>query len=106
MDPNEAIEIVYEKKNNNNKRIKVQQQETDRLSIGERERRFLFYIFFSFLSQIYGNRTVDFRRSRRQSLSTRRELRVGTKIVAFRHTSRGRKFFYLCYFEPKCYVMA
>ena len=104
MDPNEAIEIVYE--------IiiiiiiKVQQQETDGLSIGERERRFLFYIFFLFLSQIYGNRTVDFHWSRRQSWSTRRELRVGTKSLAFCHTSRGRKFSYLCYFEPKCYVMA
>ena len=105
MDPNEAIEIVCEK-NNKKKRIKVQQQETDGLSVGERERRFLFYIFFSFLFQIYRNWTVDFRRSRRQSWSTRRELRVGTKNSAFRHTSRGRKFSYLCYFKPKCYVMA
>ena len=68
--------------------------------------RFFIFLFSSFLSQIYGNRTVDFCRSRRQSSTTRRELRVGTNILAFRQTSRGRKFFYLCYFEPKDYVMA
>ena len=57
------------------------------------------FIFFSlFLSQIYENRTVDFCRSRRQSWTTRRELRVGTNILAFLQTSRGRKFSYLCYF--------
>ena len=89
MDPNEAIEIVYGKNNNNNyKNNKIQQQETDGLSVGERERRFLFYILFSFLSQIYENRTVDFHRTRRQSWSMRRKLRVGTKSLAFRHTSR------------------
>ena len=97
MDPNEAIKILYGKiiiiKM---KRIKVQQQEMDGLSVGERERRFLFYIFFSFLSQIYI----------RQSWSTRKKLRVGTKSLAFHHTSRGRKFSYLCYFKPKWYVMA
>ena len=67
---------------------------------------FLNFFLFSFLSQIYENRTVDFCRSRRQSWSTRRELRVGTNILVFRQTSRGRKFLYLCYFEPKGYIMA
>ena len=34
----------------------------------EREEEFFFNFFFSsFLSQIYGNRTIDFLRSRRQS---------------------------------------
>ena len=33
------------------------------------------------LSKIYGNRIVGFRRSKRQSQSTHRELRVDTKIL-------------------------
>ena len=68
-------------------------------------RREFFFFFYLLLSQIYGNRTVGFRRSKRQSWTMRRELRVGTNILAFRQTSRGRKFSYLCYFEPKGYVM-
>ena len=35
------------------------------------------------LSKIYGNRTVGFHRSKRQSRSTHQELRVGTKIFEF-----------------------
>ena len=61
----------------------------------------IYFFLSSFLSHIYGNRTVDFCRSGRQSWSTRRELRVGTNILAFRQTSRGRKFSYLCYFSLK-----
>ena len=72
---------------------------------GERVIRFLFF-FSLFIFQIYGNRTVDFCRSRRQSWTTRRELRVDTNILAFRQTLSGRKFLYLCYFEPKGYIMA
>ena len=45
-----------------------------------------------FLSRFYGDRTVDFRRSKRQSSSTRRELRVGTRIQGFRQTMRVRGF--------------
>ena len=52
----------------------------------------------SLLSKIYGNRTLGFRRSRRQSRSTHRELCVGTKILEFRQTPRGREFSYLGYF--------
>ena len=44
-----------------------------------------------FLSKIYGNRTVGFRWSKRQSQSTHQELRVGTKILEFRQTPRGRE---------------
>ena len=67
---------------------------------------FFFLIFFSlFRSQIYKNRIVDFRRSGRKSWTMRRELRVGTNILAFCQTLKDRKFSYLCYFEPKCYVM-
>ena len=57
---------------------------------GEREER---EKIFSFLSK-------------RQSWSTRRELHMGTKILAFRQTPRGREFSYLCYFYPKGHLMA
>ena len=71
------------------------------------ERGFLIIFFFSsLLSKIYGNRTVDFRQIIRQSWSTRRGICVGTKILAFCQTPRGKEFSYLCYFEPKGYVMA
>ena len=42
--------------------------------------------------------TVGFHRSKRQSRSTHRELHVGTKILEFRQTSRGREFSYFSYF--------
>ena len=72
-----------------------------------REREiFFFLILSSFLSKIYGNRTVSFRRSKRQSSSMHRELRVGTTILAFRQTPKGRKFSYLCYFYHKGHLMA
>ena len=60
----------------------------------ERGRKF----FFSLLFEIYGNRTIGFRWSKRQSRSTHRELCVGTKILEFRQTPRGREFSYLGYF--------
>ena len=44
------------------------------------------------LSMINGDRTVNFRRSKRQSFSMRLELRVGTRIRGFRQTLRGRGF--------------
>ena len=50
------------------------------------------------LSKIYGNRIVGFRRSKRQSRSTHRELYVGTKISEFRQTPQGREFSYFAYF--------
>ena len=37
----------------------------------------------SFVSKIYGNPIVGFHRSKRQSCSTHRKLRVGTKILEF-----------------------
>ena len=56
MDPNEAIEIIYSNNNNNyykkKKRIKVQQQETGGQRVWERERQFLFYIFFVSFSDL------------------------------------------------------
>ena len=62
----------------------------------ERERKKNF--FSSLLSKIYGNRTVGFHRSKRQSQSTHRELHVSTKILEFRQTPRDREFSYLGYF--------
>ena len=53
---------------------------------------------FLFFSKIYGDRTDGFRRSKRKSSSTHRELHVGTKILEFRQTPRGREFSYLSYF--------
>ena len=47
----------------------------------------------STFSKIYGDRDVGFRRSKRQSSSTRREFRVGTRIRGFHQTPRGRGFF-------------
>ena len=70
----------------------------------ERENYFYFY-FLSFLSHIYGNHIVDFSRSRRLSWSTRRELRIGTKSIAFRQTPIRREFFYFSYFHTKGNVM-
>ena len=49
-------------------------------------------MIFSLLSKIYGNRTVGFRRTKRQSQSTNLELRVGIKILEFSQTPRGREF--------------
>ena len=44
------------------------------------------------LSRFYGDWTIGFRQSKRQSSSTRRELRVGTRIRGFIQTLRGRGF--------------
>ena len=64
----------------------------------KRERKKDFFFFSSLLSKIYGNQTVDFCWRKRQSRSTHRKLRVGTKILEFRQTPRGREFSYLFYF--------
>ena len=66
----------------------------------------IFILFFLFLFHIYENRIVNVRRSRRQNWYTRRELRIGTNILAFCQTLKGKKFVYLCYFKPKGCVMA
>ena len=44
------------------------------------------------LSKIYKDQAVSFRRIKRQSSSTRRELHVGTRIQRFCQTPRGRGF--------------
>ena len=67
---------------------------------------FCFYFLFFVLFKIYENRIVDVCRSRRQNWYTRRELRIGTNILAFCQTLKCRKFSFLYYFELKGYVMA
>ena len=42
------------------------------------------------LSIISSDRTVGFRRSKKESSSTRQEFRVGMRIRGFRQTPRGR----------------
>ena len=54
----------------------------------EGERSEKLYLLF----KIYGDRAIGFRWSKRQSSSTRRELRVRTRIWGFRQTPRGRGF--------------
>ena len=71
----------------------------------KREREIFSFFFSSLISKIYGNQTVGFRRNKRQSLSTHQELRMGTKILAFRQTPRGKEFSYLCYFYYKGHLM-
>ena len=46
--------------------------------------------YFSLFSKIYENLTIGFRRSKKQSQSMKRRLRVGTKILVFRQTLRDR----------------
>ena len=72
----------------------------------EREREIFVYFLSSFLSKIYGNRTVGFRRSKRQSPSMHQGLCVDTKILALCQTPRDMKFFYFCYFYHKGHLMA
>ena len=50
------------------------------------------------ISKIYGIWIVGFHRSKRQSRSKHRELRLGAKILEFRQTPRGREFSYFGYF--------
>ena len=60
----------------------------------------------SLVSKIYENRTIGFSQSKRQTRSTHRELRVGTKILEFCQTPRGKEFSYLGYFYRKGHLMA
>ena len=53
------------------------------------------------LSRILANRTVGFRRSKKESCSTRRVLRVGTNLVEFRQLQEVGIFSYLCYSSAK-----
>ena len=74
----------------------------DQISVGERklekkkgrkkERRRRRREKLPILSRFPGNRTVGSGRSKRQSWSTHRELRMGIEIRGFRQTPIGRRF--------------
>ena len=62
-------EPYIQNNNDNNKRLKKKKKEKWQRREGVRVERERFFLFFlsSLLSKIYGNWTVGFRRSRRQS---------------------------------------
>ena len=53
----------------------------------------------SLLSRISGNPIVVSRRSKKESCSTQRDLRVGTGFEEFRQTPRGRGFSLLGFYS-------
>ena len=59
----------------------------------------------SILSRILENRTVGFLRSKKESRSMRRGLRVGSGFEEFRETPYGRGFILLVLLLIKCFVM-
>ena len=61
--------------------------------IERNEKKKVFFLLY----KIYGNRIIGFHQNKRQSSSTHRELRVGTKILEFRQTPRDREFSYFSY---------
>ena len=70
------------KKTKKNKTKALDKLFTERMS-DSREENFFLFLFYSLLSQIYGNLTVGFRRNKHEKCSTRRGLRVGTEITGF-----------------------
>ena len=67
-------------------------------SEGRKRERENSFFFLSILSKIYENWIVGFCLSKRQSRSMYQELHMGTKILEFRQTPRGREFSYFGYF--------
>ena len=65
---------IFWHKNNSEESEREEKREREK---GEKKR-------VKILSKIQGNRTIGFRRKKRQSWSTHRELRVSTKILEFR----------------------
>ena len=51
-----------------------------------------------------GEQAVEMRRGKRQSWSTHRELRVGTRNYGFHHVPKGWGFSYTRYFLPSDHV--
>ena len=86
---------IKKKKGKEEKKSQNGREGRDRRGESEKRERERKNKIFSLLSKIFGNRTVGFRRSKRQSRFTHRELRVGTKILKFRQTPQGREFSYL-----------
>ena len=67
---------------------------------GKREKERDFYRKrVQLLSKFLGDRTVGFRRSKKQSCSPRQGLRVGTGLGEFRQTPKGRGFLLLGLFS-------
>ena len=64
------------------KNIIVKREELEQKD-GEKIEDFNFFFSLFILSQIYGNRIVDFRRVKNEKCSTRRGLRVSTKNTGF-----------------------
>ena len=62
------------------KKEKKKDEERRKKKTEQRERKKKGKRGFSFISKIYGDRTVGFHRSKRQSSSTQREQSVDTKI--------------------------
>ena len=62
-----------------------------------REREWLLF-------RIPADRTVGFRRSKKENCSTRRGLCVGTDFVEFRQLQEVGIFSYLCYYLAKSHV--
>ena len=104
-----CIQIIIIRKKNHKSKKKKEKQKWKLAVEGWRERvnreKYIYIFFSSLLSKIYENQTVGFRQSKRQSQSTHRELRMGTKILAFCQTPREREFSYLCYLYPKSHLM-
>ena len=67
----------------------MREREKERKENKEEERRSeKLHLLYRF----YGDWTISFRRSKRQSSTMQRELRVGTRIRGFLQTPRGRGF--------------
>ena len=66
-------------------RKKEKKKKKERERGGGKKKRILFF-FSLFLSQIYGNRTIGFLWTKKQSSSTHRGLHVGTIFEEFRQT--------------------
>ena len=71
-----------------------------------RERDIYFFSLFVSLSDLWKSDRRFFSEQKEKLDYATRATRACTNILAFRQTSRGRKFSYLCYFKPKGYVMA
>ena len=101
-DISENLEFVNDNKTNVNSCLlqKLKEPNGQWAGMGGEMQWLNFVIFFRerehLLSKIPENRTVDFRRSKKESCSMRRGLRVGTNLVEFRQLHEVWIFSYLC----------
>ena len=80
---NQRREVRVDKKMKEGRKERRRKNQKER-GRNEQERREREKKKVPLISKIYGNWIVSFRQSKRQSQSTHRELRVGTKILEFR----------------------